>query len=68
MTLTREDRINRTEAWKQHCQRFAHLAGVNADIWKELKLQAEELATQRKAIVATGKKAIRDPFVGYIAV
>ena len=65
--LTREDRINRTAAWRKHCQTFAHLAGTDAAIWQELKLEKAEREEQREKLLAEGKAIIFDPFVGYIA-
>lgn len=65
--LTREDRINRTATWRKHCQTFAHLAGVDAAIYQELKLQKAEKEAQREKLLAEGKAVIFDPFVGYIA-
>lgn len=65
--LTREDRIQRTEAWRKHCQTFAHLAGVNSAIWQELKLQKAERDAKKEELLAEGKAVIFDPFVGYIA-
>ena len=64
--FTREDKINRTEAWRKHCRTFASLAGVNNDIYKELTLQRTEKEAKRKELLAQGKAVILDPFVGYI--
>lgn len=64
--LTREDRIQRTETWRNHCRTFAHLAGVDTAIWQELKLQQAEREAQKEKLLAEEKAIIFDPFVGYI--
>ncbi len=68
--FTKEDKINRTEAWKAHCHKYAHLAGIDREIREELELERKERKAEKERIIKANptKKIIFDPFVGYIAI